>query len=65
VAGFSDEGSGFFWLAGQGGYGIQTAPALSRAAAALIVGAPLPEDLQSLNAELAALSPRRFAAFRG
>jgi D-arginine dehydrogenase len=65
VAGFSDEGSGFFWLAGQGGYGIQTAPALSRAAAALIMGAPLPEDLQSLNAELAALSPRRFAAFRG
>jgi D-arginine dehydrogenase len=65
VAGFSDEGSGFFWLAGQGGYGIQTAPALSRAAAALIMEVPLPEDLQSLNAELAALSPRRFAALRG
>jgi D-arginine dehydrogenase len=65
VAGFSDEGSGFFWLAGQGGYGIQTAPALSRAAAALIMGAPLPEDLQGLNAELAALSPRRFVALRG
>jgi D-arginine dehydrogenase len=60
VAGFSDEGSGFFWLAGQGGYGIQTAPALSRTAAALILGAPLPEDLQGLRAELPALSPGRF-----
>jgi len=60
VAGFSDEASGFFWLAGQGGYGIQTAPALSRAAAALILGAPLPGDLQALDAELSALSPTRF-----
>jgi D-arginine dehydrogenase len=65
VAGFSDEESGFFWLAGQGGYGIQTAPALSRAAAALILGAPLPEDLPDLHAELPALSPGRFAAPRG
>jgi D-arginine dehydrogenase len=65
VAGFSDEGAGFFWLAGQGGYGIQTAPALSRAAAALILEAPLPEDLQGLHADLPALSPGRFAAPRG
>ena len=35
---------GFFWLAGQGGYGVQTAPALSRVAAALITAAPLPID---------------------
>jgi D-arginine dehydrogenase len=65
VAGFSDEALGFFWLAGQGGYGIQTAPALSRTAAALILGAPLPADLQGLAAELPALSPGRFAAPRG
>jgi D-arginine dehydrogenase len=65
VAGFSDEGLGFFWLAGQGGYGIQTAPALSRTAAALILGAPLPADLQGLHAELPALSPGRFSASRG
>jgi D-arginine dehydrogenase len=62
VAGFSAEAPGFFWLAGQGGYGIQTAPALSRAAAALILEAPLPEDLQELRAELPALSPTRFSA---
>jgi D-arginine dehydrogenase len=62
VAGFSDEAAGFFWLAGQGGYGIQTAPALARAAAALILGSQLPEDLQGLNEALPALSPGRFRA---
>jgi len=30
VVGWSDQAEGFFWLAGQGGYGIQTAPALAR-----------------------------------
>jgi D-arginine dehydrogenase len=33
---FDDRADGFFWLAGQGGYGIQTAPAISARAAALI-----------------------------
>lgn len=36
VVGFDPEAHGFFWLAGQGGYGIQTAPALGQLAAALI-----------------------------
>jgi D-arginine dehydrogenase len=45
VAGYDTEVEGFFWLAGQGGYGIQTAPALARAAAALVDGRPLPTDL--------------------
>jgi D-arginine dehydrogenase len=64
VVGFSSEREGFFWLAGQGGYGIQTAPALSRAAAALILESRLPEELRGLDAALAALSPRRFHAGR-
>jgi D-arginine dehydrogenase len=38
VVGFDPAAEGFFWLAGQGGYGIQTAPALSRLAAALLRG---------------------------
>ncbi|SDU14464.1 FAD-binding oxidoreductase [Stappia sp. ES.058] len=38
VAGFAPETPGFFWLAGQGGYGIQTAPALSRLAADMCLG---------------------------
>ena len=62
VVGFSSAGSGFFWLAGQGGYGIQTAPALSRTAAALLLGAALPAQLAEQGVDPAALSPERFAA---
>jgi D-arginine dehydrogenase len=40
VYGFSASGRGFFWCAGQGGFGIQTAPAASALAAALLLGAP-------------------------
>jgi D-arginine dehydrogenase len=60
VVGFSPRAEGFFWLAGQGGYGIQTAPALSRLAAALALQASLPDDLEHLAAEVPALSPGRF-----
>lgn len=38
VYGFADGGRGFFWCAGQGGFGIQTAPAAARLAAALLLG---------------------------
>ncbi len=62
VVGFSSEAQGFFWLAGQGGYGIQTAPALSRAAAAMVRGLPLPEDLSSAGVLAQDMSPSRFAA---
>jgi D-arginine dehydrogenase len=60
IVGFSTEAEDFFWLAGQGGYGIQTAPALSRIAAALALRAPLPDDLEHMDAHLAELSPARF-----
>ncbi|HTD04573.1 FAD-binding oxidoreductase [Undibacterium sp.] len=49
VAGFDERATGFFWLAGQGGYGIQTAPALARCAAELALGRDLPEDVSSLG----------------
>lgn len=39
VVGFDSQVEGFFWLAGQGGYGFQTAPALSKLAADLVRGA--------------------------
>jgi D-arginine dehydrogenase len=42
VAGFAPDAPGFFWLAGQGGYGLQTAPAMAAIAAALVTGAPFP-----------------------
>lgn len=38
VYGFSGSGRGFFWCAGQGGFGIQTAPAAARLAADLLLG---------------------------
>jgi D-arginine dehydrogenase len=60
VVGFDPTAEGFFWLAGQGGYGIQTAPALSRLAAALLKGddgkAVLPGEV------VTALAPGRLRA---
>ena len=53
VVGFAPDAPGFFWLAGQGGYGIQTAPALGRLAAALARGRDVPEDLGVTRAQLA------------
>src|SRR5690606_1690370 len=57
VAGFDPTAEGFFWLAGQGGYGIQTAPALSMLAGRLIRRATPPAGLDAL---VAPLSPARF-----
>jgi D-arginine dehydrogenase len=60
VCGFDPRTQGFFWLAGQGGYGIQTAPALARLTASLIAGSP------SEAGEIAdAVSPARWARLRG
>jgi D-arginine dehydrogenase len=59
VAGFDGDMDGFFWLAGQGGYGIQMAPALARAAAALVLGQPLPCDIVDEGITAQALSPGR------
>lgn len=42
VVGFDPRAEGFFWLAGQGGYGVQSAPGLSALAAALLTGEPDP-----------------------
>ena len=42
TAGFAPDAPGFFWLAGQGGYGLQTAPAMAEIAEALITGAAWP-----------------------
>jgi D-arginine dehydrogenase len=59
VAGFASGAPGFFWLVGQGGYGIQTAPALSRMAAALALDTDVPSDLADLGLTRAALAPLR------
>lgn len=62
VVGFDPKVDGFFWLAGQGGYGFQTAPAMAATAAALATGRPMPADLAAFGVTEAALSPARFAA---
>jgi D-arginine dehydrogenase len=59
VIGMDAEQPGFFWLAGQGGFGIMTSPAAARAAAGLIVDDALPEDLRTLGVSAAMLSPER------
>jgi len=60
VAGYDPDAPGFFWLAGQGGYGIQTCPALSLAAAALINRQPLPAALSAAGVNARDLAPERF-----
>jgi D-arginine dehydrogenase len=43
VYGFDPLSPGFFWCAGQGGFGIQTAPAAARMAAGLLLGREVAE----------------------
>lgn len=49
----------FFWFAGQGGFGIQTAPAAAMIGAALLVGHDLPPEVAAIDADR--YHPRRFA----
>jgi D-arginine dehydrogenase len=56
AAGFASDAEGFFWLAGQGGFGLQTSPAMARVAASLVAGAPWP--LADVSVE--ELNPGRF-----
>jgi len=60
VVGFDDRVPGFFWLCGQGGYGIMLAPVLGRATAHLIQHGSLPEDLADRGLTLGELAPERF-----
>lgn len=62
VAGYAPDAEGYFWLAGQGGYGLQTAPAMAAVAAAAITGEPWPEDLPLAARDLA---PSRAGARAG
>jgi D-arginine dehydrogenase len=64
VVGFDPYCPGFFWLAALGGYGIQTAPALSRIAASLALGVALDNDLPAQGIVPAELSPDRLLARR-
>ena len=52
----------FYWYAGQGGYGMQTAPAAARLGAALALGTPIPADLIDAGLSAADFSPARLTA---
>ncbi|MDE2595595.1 MAG: FAD-binding oxidoreductase [Sphingomonadales bacterium] len=54
VYGFARQNPDFFWFAGQGGFGIQTAPAAARLGAALLLG-DTPDEIDPV-----AYSPARF-----
>jgi D-arginine dehydrogenase len=61
VCGFDQDAEGFFWLIGQGGYGIQTAPALGELAAALVRGTAMPGYIEREGLKLGDISPARFS----
>jgi len=60
VVGFDPQVEGFFWLAGQGGYGIQSAEALGRLSAALACGDAVPADLLAAGVVAEHLARSRF-----
>ena len=49
----------FHWVAGQGGYGIQTSPAVARTVAALATGGDVPADLLALGLKRSDIDPAR------
>ncbi|MBI5260066.1 MAG: FAD-binding oxidoreductase [Burkholderiales bacterium] len=59
VIGWDAAVEGFFWLAGQGGYGIQSAAAAGALAAALWLGEALPQALAAEGVDPDRMSPRR------
>ena len=59
TAGFAPDASGFFWLAGQGGYGLQTAPAMAAIVEALVTGGGWPLGLAELGVTPERVGPDR------
>ncbi|HEY7851358.1 MAG TPA: FAD-dependent oxidoreductase [Caulobacteraceae bacterium] len=61
VIGYDPRTDGFFWFAGQGGYGMQTAPAAARLGAALALRRGAPTELADRGVNAEEFSPARFA----
>ncbi|HEY0625349.1 MAG TPA: FAD-binding oxidoreductase [Allosphingosinicella sp.] len=59
TAGFAPDAPGFFWLAGQGGYGLQTAPAMAEIVEALVTGGEWPSGLAALGVTREKIGPQR------
>jgi len=65
VGGFDPVAPGFFWVAAQGGYGIQTSAAMGEACAALVRSLPIPDRIAAFGLTSEMLSPARLFAARG
>ena len=59
VVGFSNKVDDFYWLAGQGGYGIQSSPALGMLAASEILGSAIPDPILESGLVLGSIRPGR------
>ncbi|MCO6381807.1 FAD-binding oxidoreductase [Oceanicola sp. 502str15] len=59
VVGFAPGAPGFFWLAGQGGTGVQTSPGAARLAATLVLGRPAEEALGDTGLSAETIAPGR------
>lgn len=60
TAGFDAGVPGFFWLAGQGGYGLQTSPAMAAITASLICHTPWPSSLAEAGVVADQLAPQKY-----
>jgi D-arginine dehydrogenase len=65
VVGPDPQEQSFVWLAGQGGYGIKTSPALARACAEMILHDRLPASLTEAGVRRSDVAPNRFKQRRG
>ena len=61
VVGFDQHTEGFFWLVGQGGYGIQSSPGLSATAADMARGLPIAKAIIDMGLNRADIAPERVA----
>ena len=59
VVGYAPDAEGFFWLAAQGGYGIQSSAGAAMLAATLIQKKPLPKSLTDFGVNAEAMAPGR------
>ena len=60
IVGYDSKVEDFFWLAGQGGYGIMMSPALGVTTASIITTGKLSTEMLSMGVEAKDISPSRF-----
>jgi D-arginine dehydrogenase len=63
VAGFDPRAEGFFWLSGQGGYGVQSSPAMARLARFLVTGTAPEGDFSTVLDYIDDVAPDRLIEF--